>query len=68
MTLNESKKLLANASDFYFRLTKADGSSLDTLQLGTGFFKNFQSARIGTPASPFTITFGGVGLIVADPG
>ncbi|HEU5131967.1 MAG TPA: hypothetical protein VFT26_07695, partial [Pyrinomonadaceae bacterium] len=54
--------------DFYFRLTKADGSSLDTLQLGAGFFKNFQSARIGTPANPFTITFGGVGPIVADPG
>ena len=54
--------------DFYFRLTKADGSSLDTLQLGAGFFKNFQSARIGTPTNPFTITFGGVGPIVADPG
>jgi hypothetical protein len=54
--------------DFYFRLTKLDGSSLDTLQLGTAFFKNFQSARIGTPTNPFTITFGGVGPIVVDPG
>ena len=54
--------------DLYFRLTRTDGSSLDTLQLGTGFFKNFRSARIGTPASPLTITFGGVGPIVVDPG
>ena len=54
--------------DFYFRLTKTDGSSLDTLQLGAAFFKNFQSARIGTPANPLTITFGGIGPIVVDPG
>jgi len=54
--------------DFYFRLTKTDGSTLDTLQLGTAFFKNFHSARIGTPTNPLTITFGGIGPIVVDPG
>ena len=54
--------------DFYFQVTRPDGSRLDTLQLGAGFFKNFQSARIGTPANPLTITFGGVGPIVLDPG
>ena len=55
--------------DFYFRLTRTDGSSVDTLQLGSGFFKNFQSASIGTPTNPLTITFGGGTLpIVVDPG
>ena len=54
--------------DFYFRVTRPDGSSVDTLQLGTGFFLNFQSARIGTPTNPLTITFGGLGVIVVDPG
>jgi hypothetical protein len=54
--------------DFYFRVTRADGTSVDTLQLGAGFFLNFTSARVGTPANPLTITFGGIGEIVLDPG
>ena len=54
--------------DFYFRVTRPDGSAVDTLQLGAGFFTNFQSARIGTPANPFTVTFSGIGPIVVDPG
>ena len=33
-----------------------------------GFFTNFQSARIGTPANPFTVPFSGIGPIVVDPG
>jgi hypothetical protein len=54
--------------DFFFRLTRTDGTSVDTLQLESGFFKNFQSARVGTPTNPLTITFGSVGPIVVDPG
>lgn len=61
--------------DFYFRVTRADGTSLDTLELPAGFFLNFQSARIGTAANPLTISFGGTvvgggangGLVVFDP-
>ena len=47
--------------DFYFRVTRSDGSSVDTLQIPGGFFVNFTSARIGTPTNPRTITFGGIG-------
>ncbi len=54
--------------DFYFRVTRPDGSVVDTLQLGAGFFLNFQTASIGTPTNPLTITFGGIGPIVVDPG
>ena len=54
--------------DFYFRVTRPNGSAIDTLQLGAGFFRNFESARIGTPMNPLTITFGGGGPIVVDPG
>ena len=54
--------------DFYFRVTRSDGSVVDTLQQGIGFFKNFLTARIGTPTNPLTITFGGIGPIVVDPG
>ncbi|HEX8178343.1 MAG TPA: hypothetical protein VF525_02255 [Pyrinomonadaceae bacterium] len=53
--------------DFYFRVTRPDGSTVDTLALTTGFFRNFQSARIGTPAHPLTIMFGGGGPVVLDP-
>jgi hypothetical protein len=53
--------------DFYFRVTRANGTAIDTLQLPAGFFQNFQSARIGTRANPLTITFGGGGPIVLDP-
>lgn len=54
--------------DFYFRVIRPDGSAVDTLQLGAGFFLNFQTASIGTPTNPLTITFGGTGPIVVDPG
>jgi hypothetical protein len=54
--------------DFFFRVIRPDGSSVDTLQMGAGFFTNFTSARIGTPTNPLTITFGGIGEIVLDPG
>jgi hypothetical protein len=54
--------------DFYFRLTRANGTTIDTLQLPAGFFVNFESRRIGTRANPLTITFGGGGPIVLDPG
>jgi len=56
--------------DFYFDLTRSDGTRIDTLALPGGFFLNFQSSRIGTRAHPFTINFGGDhGLVVVfDPG
>jgi hypothetical protein len=54
--------------DFYFRVTRANGTVVNTLQLPAGFFLNLQSARIGTPANPLTITFGGAGpVVVLDP-
>jgi hypothetical protein len=46
--------------DFYFRVVRGNGTAVDTLQLPAGFFQNFQGARIGTPANPLTISFGGV--------
>lgn len=67
-TSTRQTPVLEARPDFYFRVTRPDGSAVDTLQLGTGFFTNFQSARIGTPTNPLTITFGGVGPIVVDPG
>ncbi len=53
--------------DFYFRVTRPNGTVVDTLSQPAGFFLNFQSRRVGTPANPLTITFGG-GLVVFDPG
>jgi hypothetical protein len=53
--------------DFYFRVTRPNGSTVDTLQLTPGFFKNFVSTSIGTPTNPLTITFGGGLLNVLDP-
>lgn len=50
--------------DFYFRITRANGSTIDTLQIPAGFFLNFQSARIGTPTQPRVISFGGTGGVI----
>ncbi|MCC6591115.1 MAG: hypothetical protein IT168_30800 [Bryobacterales bacterium] len=59
--------------DLYFRVIRANGTTSDTLQVRSGFFLNFQSARVGTPASPLVIDFGGGvggvgggGVVVAD--
>lgn len=49
------------APDLYFRITRADGTSVDTLQLPGGFFLNVQHAQVGTPQRPLTVTFGGDG-------
>jgi hypothetical protein len=53
--------------DFYFRIARPNGTFIDTLGLPAGFFLNFQSSRIGTRASPLTITFGGAPIVVLDP-
>lgn len=50
--------------DFYFRLTRPNGTTVDTLQIPAGFFLNFQSARIGTPMQPRVISFGGTGGVI----
>ena len=67
-TSTQQTPVMEARPDFYFRVTRADGTIVDTLQLGAGFFKNFLSSRIGTPANPMTITIGGSGPIVIDPG
>lgn len=54
--------------DFYFRVIRANGTAVDTLQMSGGLLLNFQSARIGTPAQPLTFTFGGGRVVIADPG
>ncbi|HYP02892.1 MAG TPA: hypothetical protein VER76_22100, partial [Pyrinomonadaceae bacterium] len=53
--------------DLYFQVTRPNNTTIDTLNLASGFFKNFQSSRIGTPANPHTITFGGGLGGVLDP-
>jgi hypothetical protein len=54
--------------DFYFRVIRLDGTAVDTLSLSSGFFLNFKSRRVGTPANPLVLAFGGVvGPIVLDP-
>jgi hypothetical protein len=50
--------------DFYFRITRPNGSVIDTSGLPAGFFLNFQSKRVGSPANPLTLTFGGVGPVI----
>ncbi|QOY85585.1 hypothetical protein [Paludibaculum fermentans] len=50
--------------DFYFRVTRPNGTIVDTLQIPAGFFLNFQSARIGTPTQPRVISFGGSGGVI----
>lgn len=54
--------------DFYFRVIRANGRSVDTLLMPSGLMLNFQSARIGTPSHPLTFRFGGGGVVVTDPG
>jgi hypothetical protein len=73
-TSTTSTPVAESRPDFYFRLTQPNGAVVDTLQLPAGFFLNFQSARVGTPAHPLTIAFGGVvigggggGVLVLDP-
>jgi hypothetical protein len=73
-TSTTSTPVVESRPDFYFRLTPPGGAAVDTLQLPAGFFLNFQSARVGTPAHPLTIAFGGVvvgggggGILVLDP-
>ena len=48
--------------DFYFRVTRPNGTVVDTLGLPSGFFLNFQSRRVGTPSNPLTISLGGSGI------
>ena len=52
--------------DFYFKVTRGNGSTVDTLQIPSGFFLNFQSARVGSFASPLTIAFSGGRPLVLD--
>jgi hypothetical protein len=40
---------------------------VDTLQIPSGFFLNFQSARVGSFAAPLTIAFGGGRPVVLEP-
>ena len=59
-TTTVTKTPLAEAQpDFYFRVTRANGETIDTLGVPSGFFLNFHSARVGTRASPLVISFGG---------
>jgi hypothetical protein len=53
--------------DYYFRVTRPGGTALETLELPRGFFLNFESARVGTPANPLVIALGG-GLVVGGGG
>lgn len=53
--------------DFYFKVTRGNGSVVDTLQIPSGFFLNFQSARVGSFAAPLTIAFGGGRPVVLEP-
>ena len=53
--------------DFYFKVTRGNGSVVDTLRIPSGFFLNFQSARVGSFSAPLTIAFGGGLPVVLEP-